>query len=126
MRSRWMYILAVMVAILLGMGSREYASVLPHFVAKHFGDALWAAMIYFGVRVLLVRMSVQKAFLLSLGFCYAIEYSQLYQAAWVNDMRSTLFGGLILGRGFLYTDLIRYSAGAVGAYILDRLILKGK
>jgi hypothetical protein len=108
---------------LLGIGSRAYAFVLPHFVAKHFGDALWAAMIYFGLRALLVRMSVPQAFLISLGFCCAIECSQLYQAAWVISIRSTLLGGLILGRGFLYADLVRYSAGAVGAYLLDRLIL---
>jgi hypothetical protein len=117
-----MYVLAILVTILLGIGSREYASVLPHFVAKHFGDALWAAMIYFGVRALLVRMSILQVFLLSLGFCFAIECSQLYQADWINSIRSTLLGGLILGRGFLYADLVRYSAGAVGAYILDRFI----
>lgn len=123
MRSRGLYVLVVLVAILLGIGSREYASVLPHFVAKHFGDALWAAMIYFGVRALLVRMSVLQTFLLSLGFCFAIECSQLYQEAWINGIRSTLLGGLILGRGFLYADLVRYSAGTIGAYVLDRLIL---
>lgn len=123
MRSRGLYVLAVLIAILLGIGSREYAFVLPPFVAKHFGDALWAAMIYFGVRALLVRMSILQTFLLSLGFCFAIECSQLYQAAWINGIRSTLFGGLILGRGFLYVDLVRYSAGTIGAYVLDRRIL---
>lgn len=123
LRSRGLYVLMVLAAIFLGIGSREYASVLPHFIAEHFGDALWAAMIYFGLRALLVRMSILQTFLLSLGFCYAIECSQLYQAAWINNIRSTLLGGLILGQGFLYIDLVRYSAGAVGAYVLDRLIL---
>ncbi|WP_227013641.1 ribosomal maturation YjgA family protein [Paenibacillus psychroresistens] len=103
---------------------RAYASVLPHFVAEHFGDALWAAMIYFGVRALLVRMSVLQAFLISLGFCYAIECSQLYQADWVNRIRSTLLGGLILGRGFLYVDLVRYCEGAIGAYLIDRSLVQ--
>lgn len=123
MKVRGLYVLAVLVAILLGIGSREYASLLPNFVAKHFGDALWAAMIYFSVRALLVRMSVLHTFILSLGFCFAIECSQLYQADWINGIRSTLLGGLILGRGFLYADLVRYSAGTLGAYVLDRLIL---
>lgn len=118
------YVLAVIVAILLGIGSRVYASVLPHLVAEHFGDALWAAMIYFGVRALLVQMSVLQALLLSLGFCYAIESSQLYQADWINSIRSTTLGGLILGRGFLYVDLVRYSAGALGAYLLDRSLFQ--
>ncbi|GMK40419.1 putative membrane protein YjgA [Paenibacillus sp. CCS19] len=123
MRARGLYVLTVLVAILLGIGSREYASVLPHFIAEHFGDALWAAMIYLGLRAVLFRMSIPQTFILSLGFCFAIECSQLYQAAWINDFRSTLLGGLILGRGFLYIDLVRYSAGAISAYALDRLIL---
>ncbi|NIK70791.1 DUF2809 domain-containing protein [Paenibacillus sp. BK720] len=123
MRSRGLYVLAVLVAILLGIGSREYASVLPHFIAKHFGDALWAAMIYFGLRVLLVRMSSLQTILISLGICVVIECSQLYQATWINGIRNTLLGGLILGRGFLYADLVRYSVGALSAYGLDRLIL---
>lgn len=113
----------VLAAIILGIGSREYASVLPHIIARHFGDALWAALIYFGLRALLVRKSVLQTFLLSLGFCIAIECSQLYQAAWINVIRSTMLGGLILGRGFLYIDLVRYAAGIVIAYVVDRFIL---
>ncbi|GLX71144.1 DUF2809 domain-containing protein [Paenibacillus glycanilyticus] len=124
MKARALYAMAVLAAILLGIGSREYASILPNFVAEHFGDALWAAMIYFGMRTLFVRMSLLQTFLLSLGFCFAIECSQLYHASWINDIRSTLIGGLILGKGFLYVDLVRYSAGAAGAYLLDRFITK--
>jgi hypothetical protein len=119
LRSRVTYFLAAMVTIILGIGSRTYPSVLPDLMVKHCGDALWAAMIYFGVRMLFIRMSCLKALLLSLGFCYAIECSQLYQAAWINNIRSTLIGGLILGKGFLFSDLVRYSAGAATAYILD-------
>ncbi|WP_312886396.1 ribosomal maturation YjgA family protein [Paenibacillus plantarum] len=97
-------------------------SVLPNFVVKHFGDALWAAMIYFGVRALFIRMLSVKVLVLSLGFCCVIEFSQLYQAEWIINLRNTLLGGLILGKGFLYADLVRYIVGAIAAYALDHLL----
>lgn len=121
-RTRGKYLLAVMVSIMLGIGSRMNTSVMPDFVVKHFGDALWAAMIYFGVRVLFIRMLFRKALVLSLGFCFVIECSQLYQAEWIINLRNTQFGGLILGKGFLYADLVRYIVGAIAAYALDRLL----
>ncbi|WP_321166495.1 DUF2809 domain-containing protein [Paenibacillus sp. Soil766] len=98
--------------------------MLPEFVVKHFGDALWAAMIYFGLRALFIRILSMKALVLSLGFCFVIEYSQLYQAEWIFNLRNTLLGGLILGKGFLYADLIRYMVGALAAIAMDRLLMK--
>ncbi|WP_415841164.1 DUF2809 domain-containing protein [Paenibacillus typhae] len=96
---------------------------MPEFAAVHLGDALWAAMVYFGFRLLLSRRSVAVALGLSMLFSFSIEFSQLYQAAWINEVRATLAGGLILGRGFLWIDLLRYTAGICGACILDRLCL---
>ncbi|WP_309145332.1 ribosomal maturation YjgA family protein [Paenibacillus mendelii] len=53
-------------------------------------------------------------------FCLFIECSQLYQAGWINDIRATVIGALILGKGFLAVDLVRYAAGIGAAYGLDR------
>lgn len=121
-RTRVKYLLAVLVCIMLGIASRMNTSTLPDFVVKHFGDALWAAMIYFGVRALFIRILSMKALVLSLGFCFVIECSQLYQVEWIINLRNTLLGGLILGKGFLYADLVRYSVGAIAAYALDSLL----
>ncbi|WP_248926223.1 DUF2809 domain-containing protein [Paenibacillus hamazuiensis] len=126
MKARAKYILAVIVTIVLGLGSRTNTSLLPDFVAKHFGDALWAAMIYFGIRVWLIRTPLPIAFALCLGFCYVIELSQLYQADWIVHIRNTLIGGLILGKGFLYADLIRYTVGAAAAFALDYTLIATK
>ncbi|MCQ6560445.1 DUF2809 domain-containing protein [Paenibacillus mendelii] len=35
-------------------------------------------------------------------------------------MRATVIGALILGKGFLAVDLVRYAAGIGAAYGLDR------
>ncbi len=56
---------------------------------------------------------------LSMIFSFTIEFSQLYQAGWINDIRSTLLGALILGKGFLGIDLIRYTVGIVISFVAD-------
>ncbi|WCM62700.1 DUF2809 domain-containing protein [Paenibacillus polymyxa] len=119
-KARAAYLIAVLVTILLGLGSRVYSSRLPEFVADHFGDALWACMIYFGLRMLWVNRQLSVALWGSLLFCFAIEFSQMYQAPWINHIRATTLGGLVLGKGFLTADLIRYTVGIVVSWGLDQ------
>ena len=60
----------------------------------------------------------------SLLFCYFIEVSQLYQAGWINNLRNTTIGGLILGHGFLWSDILAYSFGVTIATIIELLKCK--
>ncbi|NMP09551.1 DUF2809 domain-containing protein [Paenibacillus polymyxa] len=119
-KTRAAYLVAVLVMILLGLGSRAFSTRLPAFVANHFGDALWACMIYFGLRMLWVNRRLSVALWGSLLFCFAIEFSQMYQAPWINHIRATTLGGLVLGKGFLTVDLIRYTVGIVVSWVLDQ------
>ncbi|MFE5322451.1 DUF2809 domain-containing protein [Paenibacillus sp. NPDC056579] len=120
MHSRLRYAAAVVITMALGLGSRKGAALLPHWIAEHAGDMLWAAMVYFGFRVLLVKSSLSKAAGWSLLFSFAIEFSQLYQAEWIQEVRSSLLGSLILGRGFLWIDLARYAVGIAVAFLIDK------
>ncbi|WP_051108771.1 DUF2809 domain-containing protein [Paenibacillus daejeonensis] len=122
LKLRLMYLLFIVVVMLLGLGSRAYAAHLPSFIVSHFGDALWAAMIYYGFRFINPRGSLLTAMAWSLLFCFAIEFSQLYQADWIHAIRSTVLGGLVLGKGFLVVDLVRYTIGIAVAAVLDRLV----
>ncbi|WP_151734892.1 DUF2809 domain-containing protein ['Paenibacillus yunnanensis' Narsing Rao et al. 2020] len=119
MAAKLAYSCAVLLVMVSGLGVRAFGSHLPPFVTSHFGDALWAAMIYFAFRVLLTRQPIWVALVLGAGFSYLIEFSQLVQADWVNEWRSTRLGGLILGRGFLWIDLLRYTLGLLLAGALD-------
>ncbi len=120
------YLFAIALTILLGLASRKYGYSLPLVVAENAGDMLWAMMVYFGFRFLFVHNSFATAIWLSLLFSFGIEYSQLYQADWINQIRDTILGALILGKGFLFADLIRYSAGIMFASFLDKQIIKGR
>lgn len=123
MKPRIRYAIAVVITMVLGYSSRSFADSLPGFVAEHFGDALWACMIYYGFRTIGVHKNLFWAAGASLIFCFGIEFSQLYQADWINEIRRTFIGALVLGNGFLTVDLIRYSVGIMFAIIVDRYFI---
>ena len=123
-RYRIIYALTVLVIIILGIGSRKFSSSLPFFIADNSGDVLWAGMVYFGLRCLFINKSLQWAFGASLIFSFLIEFSQLYQADWINVIRHTTLGALVLGKGFLMVDLLRYFTGITMSYLADLFALK--
>ena len=52
-----------------------------------------------------------------------MEFSQLYQAEWIDQIRATRVGGLVLGRGWVATDLICYAVG-VGIGVVGETLKK--
>lgn len=42
----------------------------------------------------------------------------------MNQIRGTTLGALILGKGFLVEDLIRYTVGIIIATVFDKVALK--
>lgn len=120
-RSRWRLLAAILVVIPLGLLSRADLA-LPAFVVAHAGDALWALLVYLLVALLRPSFPAWQIGLAALGFAFAIELSQLYQAPWIDALRATLPGRLVLGQGFLWVDLLRYSAGVAAGIVLDGLL----
>ena len=122
MKNRIIYFLITSFVMILGLASRKYMSVFPDRIAPFVGDALWAMMVYFGFRFLFPKFNLLRSFILAMIFSFTIEFSQLYQAEWLNDIRSTTFGALVLGHGFLVEDLISYAIGIIIGTLLDTLI----
>lgn len=114
----------IVITIALGLSSRKFPEVLPDFVHEHAGDALWAAMVYFGFRFIFLDKPFLLSALLALIFSILIELSQLYQAPWINEIRRTTLGALIFGSGFLWIDLLRYIFGILITISIDFLINK--
>lgn len=120
MYTRILYAAAIIICILLGLSSRRFSELLPPFISDHAGDMLWAMMVYFGFRFIGIKKSLLWAAVYSVLFSFAIEFSQIYQAEWINKLRNTGMGALILGRGFLEIDLLRYVAGITIAFSVDK------
>ncbi len=110
-RSRWLYASVVVVTIGVGLASRRFAAYLPWWLAKNLGDALYATMMFFAFGVVAPRAPTYRIALAALGFCFVIETAQLYHAPWIDALRATLVGRLVLGRGFHALDLLCYVLG---------------
>jgi VanZ family protein len=112
-RSRPVYAVLVLVIIALGLASR--ARFVQPVVGQGVGDALWALMVFLGIGWLWPKLPTGRAAVCALLFAWLIEFSQLYQAPWIDAVRQTTVGGLVLGHGFLWTDLVCYAAGVAAA-----------
>jgi len=120
-RIRFIYFVLIITIIITGLLSRHFT-----FIPLFIGDILWATMIYFIVRFLLISTAIKQVLISSLLFCYAIEFSQLYKAPWIDNLRHTIFGRLVLGEGFLWSDLLCYTIGVGVGILLDRLLKRSK
>jgi hypothetical protein len=111
---RFSYLNLIVSVILLGIVSRKIDGV-PTF----FGDTLYAVMVYFGMRILLINNSIIKTMIFALVFCFCIEFLQLYRAEWILAIRRTTLGHYALGQGFLWSDLGYYTLGIIIAFLID-------
>jgi glycopeptide antibiotics resistance protein len=119
---RLLYLFLTFIIISLGLLSRRMNDYIPDIIDLFLGDSLWAMMIYFLVRFLFANRSIKKAILMSIIFCFAVEFSQLYHSGWIDMVRRTTLGGLILGYGFLWSDLVAYLLGIGLGAAVDRII----
>jgi Protein of unknown function (DUF2809) len=60
----------------------------------------------------------------AVAIAFVVELSQLYRAPWIDAVRATTAGALVLGQGFLWSDLASYLVGVVLAASLDAVILR--
>jgi hypothetical protein len=58
------------------------------------------------------------------GLCVAVELSQLYRAPWIDAIRATRAGGLVLGSGFDPRDLLAYLVGVAGAALIEAAVAR--
>lgn len=121
MKNRIKYFIITIIIMFMGLLSRKFMFIFPRNIAPFIGDMLWAMMVYFGFRFLFPKLNITKSLALAFLFSFSIEISQLYQAEWINNIRNTIIGGLILGHGFLFEDLISYSIGIILGCVVDKL-----
>lgn len=118
-RSRAVYAALVALTVLLGLASRQFRATLPTVVGDYAGDTLWAAMVFFLAAALWPSTSIGRLAAGALAFAVAIEMSQLYHAPWIDAIRATRAGALVLGFGFLWSDLLCYAVGVALAALSD-------
>ena len=114
------YLAGIAVLIALGLLSRRVK-----FVPAACGDALWAMMVYCCFRIVLIRKPLVISAAAALIASFAVEFSQMLTPDWLVKIRSTFLGHMLLGQGFLWSDLLAYTIGIAVIYGLTALIRKG-
>lgn len=123
-RNRILYAGLILGTIGVGLASRMYSKHLPEFINLGLGDALWALMIYWIIGFVFIRTSIVNVAIVSLTICFLVELSQLIKVDWLDAIRNTTLGALILGKGFLWSDLLAYSIGVSSGLALEMFTRK--
>ena len=123
MQKRIVYSIVIVITIATGLFVRLKKQWFPDIVNLYLGDILYAFMMYYIVSFIAMYKAIKIKAIAALLICFAIELFQLYQAEWINVIRQTLPGRLILGSGFLWSDLLAYCIGVTAAFIFEKFML---
>lgn len=107
--------------LMLGLLSRSPLVFLPPFIRAYSGDVLWALLVYLLIRWLRPPQPLYLSALLASLVALGIEISQLYHAPWIDMLRHTRIGGLILGFGFLWSDIACYACGITFGFVCEMI-----
>lgn len=122
-RSRLWLLVYVVAVIALGLASRKFPTLFPAIFGKYPGDALWALMVFVGLAFVKPRASTAHLSVLAFAISCAIEFSQLYRAPWLNEIRGTTIGHLVLGSTFSWPDIAAYAVGVLVGALIDALLV---
>jgi hypothetical protein len=110
-RPRIAWLALIVAAAALGIGSRRFAGRLPRVVAAYAGDTVWATAAFLGLGLVLPRAPTRRVAALACLASLLVELSQLHKAPWLESIRRTTPGGLLLGYDFAWSDLACYAVG---------------
>ena len=112
------------VAGITGVASRNYPDYIPQFLSQYGGDVMWAFAMFFFLSIFFPGRSALSRTIITLTIALVVEIMQLYHAPWIDAVRNTTIGGLILGFGFHWSDVLCYFTGAVLAAAFETLLLE--
>lgn len=123
-RRFWISLCLILLVTVIGGASRlSITEGFPSLYRDYAGDIFWALLVYLCLGTLFPKWSIVRIALLTLCFAYSIEILQLYQAPWIQHLRKTWFGMILLGSGFLWSDFVCYSLGCLLGIGIDLVYL---
>lgn len=114
----------LILVITLGLASRRFGSWFPNFVATYSGDTLWATALFLALGMFLPKAPNRMVAVLAFSISVIVELSQLYHAPWIDSLRATTLGGLVLGFGFLWSDIVCYAVGVLIGIVVQTALIR--
>jgi len=79
-------------------------------------------MVFLGWGIILPGGSTRRLAVYALATSFVDECSQLYHAPWIDSIRSTFLGHIILGSGFMWFDFAAYAIGVFLGVLGERAL----
>lgn len=114
-------LVALAVTVAAGLLSRAIA--LPGILREQTGDALYATATWWLLALLWPGARASTLAAAAFAFASAVEASQQLHFGWLDALRATTPGRLLLGQGFQWADVVAYAVGTAIAVGADRLIM---
>jgi hypothetical protein len=121
---RILYAFLIAGTIVAGLATRSTLFSMPRVFGKYPGDCLWAVMIFLGVGLIFPALTTPRTAGLAILICFVVETIKLLPWDWLDSIRQTSVGHLVLGRAFTWQNYIAYSVGVLIAALVEVLIWK--
>ena len=118
MRSRTIFVALALITVAIGLAVHRGES-LPPAARDMTGDAMWAMMVAWWMGAIAPSAPVARRGASALAFAFAIEFSQMYHASWIDAFRRNPLVHLVLGSDFDARDLLAYSGGVLAAVVVE-------
>jgi hypothetical protein len=119
-RRRFLYLGALLAVLAIGLFWRSPHLPFSPFLRKYGADALWALLVYLLLRFIRPSAKATTSAAIAFAFAVFIEFTQLYHAPWIDSLRDTRLGALILGSIFNWPDIPAYAAGSLIGLLIER------
>lgn len=113
----------LVVSVGMGLGTRRFGDAMPEVLARYGGDVLWTVALFWMLALLWPKAGPWRLGLAAFGVSALVELSQLYRAPWIDSVRDTGIGALLLGQGFIWSDLACYAVGAGVGVVVAGIVL---
>ena len=124
MRQKIIYLTLFIFCTWLALATRSHHEWFPHLVVVYGGDIIWAGMFVFFLRIFFTKPPLWKLALINYALGVVDEVSQLNQSPFMLYLRSFTLGRLMLGVGFLWSDIVCYAIGTILGFCIAWLIEK--
>lgn len=104
---------------MVALGALSRRPSAPALIQAYVGDVLWGSLFFCLAAWAWPRASSFRLAVIATVATELIELSQLYQSPWANRLRDTRLGGLLLGHGFSFSDVICVIIGVTLAACVD-------
>jgi hypothetical protein len=91
----------------------QYVGATLAVLSQYVGGTLGATIVCIGLALVVPRLPREVIAMLVFVFLCVVELGQLSRAHWIEDVRLTWLGGMVLGDGFRWSRLLCYAIGTL-------------